>query len=395
MSDESTPYPGGVSSVIDIARSTLGDGRPGTDREKAAEPSGDRQVDRLKAVISLVVVGFAGVTSYIGLQGADLTTVMRNQSLLVQLMGLFVLFAVITAILSVFVHELDLGDRLTFGMELAVVLAQLAVFGVIEAFTPMPFVTGAAQRITGWVTGGVLALAALGALTRGWPLPAGQSLGPSPGEGTWALGKSEGGSAITLAGSTVAKQPRRWAFLRRPADHNHLYLFLLVVSLLFTSMAVYTALRLEVRDQLTAGVGLQANIEQSGRYTILNLDISASHLATQDFLVVNVNALESPDNIASICSDQPTPKGQYPCTSDPCDAGNYPLAATYCRSLVGWDIPPDTTGEADRQLTLPFSTARYQRLHITTAVCERATSTAACNYDVAQTNHIDLAIPSA
>jgi hypothetical protein len=136
-------------------------------------------------------------------------------------------------------------------------------------------------------------------------------------------------------------------------------------------------------------------VAESGRYTILNLGVSAAHLAAQDFLVVDVNALESGANITSICSGERTPKGQYSCASNPCDSGDYPRAATYCRSLVGWDIPPDTSGEVSRQLSFPFSTVGYQRLHILTSVCERPTANSPCDYDVAQSNHIDLTVPSA
>jgi hypothetical protein len=92
----------------------LATAHPAADKPEDAQSSASRAslvadvpVDRVKAVVSLIVAGFAGVMSYIGLQGTDLTTVMRTQSRLVQLMGLFVLLAVVSAVLSVFSGQLN------------------------------------------------------------------------------------------------------------------------------------------------------------------------------------------------------------------------------------------------------------------------------------------------
>jgi hypothetical protein len=401
LTEQPGTLPGVVTSVIDLAEGRSGEPSAASTTATVTTGADSARIDGVKAVISLVVVGFAGVMSYIGLQGTDLTTVMRNQSLLVQFMGLLVLLAVVTAILSVFVKELETG-RLTVGVELAVVLGQLALFPLIEAITPIPFVTSTAQSTAGWAVAAGLGIVAAGVLVAGIPAATTPHADGTP-EGAVADGTASVG---VLPVEAAARARREWvgraghpkhlnrtAFLRRPAGNTHLYLFLLVVSLLFTSLAVYTGLRLEVRNQLAAGVALQASLKQTGAQGVVTLDISASHLATEDFVVVNVTALESHASIASICRNAATVPGDYPCAADPCN-DIFPTAAGHCDSLVGWDIPPDATGNVNRQLTFPFSTVTYQRLHIETSTCRRANlnTPAVCN--LGQSNHIDLAVPS-
>jgi hypothetical protein len=401
MSDQPPlAIPGVVASVIDLAKEKAAEATTfpvatttmAKSTSTAEAPAGGAPIDRVKAVTSLVVVGFAGVMSYIGLQGTDLTTVMRNQSLLVQFMGLFLLLAVVTAILSIFVRDLGTG-RFTFGMELGIIFGQFALFPLIEAITPIPFITSQAQTTAGWAVAAALAIVGFALFVAS--MPQAESARPD-GAGTGAPG-SEAGALIRTEETGTFLEPghrsRSGRLLHRPADQTHFYIFLLVVSLLFTAVAIYTGLRLEVRNQLAVGVGLQANLQQTGSHGVVTLDVSASRLAAEDFVVVNVTALESHPSITSACGDVPTVPGDYSCAADPCSS-NYPNAARYCDSLVGWDVPPDAAGNVDRQLTFPFSTATYQRLHIETYTCERSTLKTAAVCDLGQSNHIDLAVPS-
>jgi hypothetical protein len=277
-------------------------------------------------------------------------------------------------------------------VELAVVLAQIALFALIEAITPMPFLKNQ-TNIGGWVVCGVLTLLALAALAVAKPLPsaAGPTGTPRRGQGIDGLAiipsHPEPGDAVAFLGPPTAL--RRFAFLRRPADNTHLYLFLLIVSLLFTSMAIYLGLRLEVRNQLLAGVGLQASFNEQGAQGVVTLGVSASQLAPQDYVVVHVYGLESRVHIATICEEAGPRVDPRSCEQDPCY-----YFGRYCPDLVLMDVPVDSSGDVDRHLTFPFSTASYQRLHIETYTCLRAVGSSHCNETgQEQYNLTDIAVP--
>jgi hypothetical protein len=393
--------PSVVASVTEVAPGAPTDGGGTADTTAASEESSDGGgIDGVKAAVSLVVVGFAGVMSYIGLQGTDLTTVMRNQSSPLQLMGLFVLLAVVTALLSVFVKELSMG-RLTVGMQVTILLGQLALFPLIEAVTPLPSgITSVTQRIVAFAVAGALAIVAVAVCASAMPLTAHTRSGlVEKGDAPLALpvngasGPAQSAKHIEPLGPEAAL--RIWRLLRRPAGNTHLYLFLLVVSLIFTSLAVYTGLRLELRNQLDAGVGLQATLKETGTQGVVNLAVSAQHLAIEDEALVMVNAVPSklPTgralSIASICKRNYAPGDVSSCESDPCDSNGI-----NCQTLLVWGLPPDATGVVNTRITFPFSAAAYQWLQVVSYTCKQTPSAANCSNLSGVYNGINLAVPS-
>jgi hypothetical protein len=163
-----------------------------------------------------------------------------------------------------------------------------------------------------------------------------------------------------------------------------------IVSLLFTSTAAYMGLRLLVRDQVTAGVDLQASLQRSGSESTINLTVSGFHLPDRDLVVVTVTALRSGTAVASACKGVPSARGGFACPADPC--GYATVAATSCDNLVGWDIPPDSSGNVDHVLAFPFATASYQALHVITQICGRSSLTAACSYTGTPDSQLNLAV---
>jgi hypothetical protein len=357
------------------------------------------QLPQVKMISSFVVTAFAGVMSYLGLKGTELTTVLRNQSLFVELMALFILLAVATAILSVFFTGLS-PRHLSLGEELAVVSAQSAVFAAIALGTPIPFVTTPAQQIVAWSVLGVAILLVIGLPVLSYPLiPAtppdrtGDRPDHAAAEPVLVVPQ---GDRWTAGGAVTAKErhlPSLPWFFRKEASDANFYMFLLIVSLMFTSLAAYTGLRLEVRNQLATGAELQASLQESGGNTVLTLSVTVSHLPVQDFLNVNVRGLlAGPGHSAKhLCAGTRSNGDHYSCLEDPC---GYAKVAPYCNSLVAWDVPPDTSGDVDRQLTVPFLTGAFQRVHISSAVCERATESSTCNFKLAPNTFLDLEVPA-
>lgn len=177
----------------------------------------------------------------------------------------------------------------------------------------------------------------------------------------------------------------------RQAGTVNLYVFLLMVSLLFTSMAVYMALRIEVRNQVSAGVAIQASLQATASEGVLSLSVSASHLVTVDFVRLEVSALPSSDRTSVLCKNVVTTPGGFSCAQDPC---SYTTVQNQCTFVAGWDIPPDSEGNVSHELTFPFSTASYRQLHIETQVCQRRSVSSPCDYDLAPRAHLELVVPS-
>ena len=134
---------------------------------------------------------------------------------------------------------------------------------------------------------------------------------------------------------------------------------------------------------------MQASLQMSRQEGILTLQVSSSHLPTQDYVLVTVTALPTSYVTAKICKGQPHGSGLFSCQDDPCS-----YLDADCNSLVDWTVPPDASGNVDRQLTVPFSALAYQRLHIETSVCERAKGNLPCNFRLAPETHVDLAVPT-
>jgi hypothetical protein len=105
------PSSGAVSGPTTTVAEHAGDAG-GTGTQAAANGAGeagdepptqgptDKFAVGVKAAASLVVVGFSGAMSFIGLSRAGLTTAMRNQLVAVELMALLLLFAMIAALLQ-------------------------------------------------------------------------------------------------------------------------------------------------------------------------------------------------------------------------------------------------------------------------------------------------------
>jgi hypothetical protein len=316
----------------------------------------------LKGAVSLVVAGFAAVISFVGLKGVELTAVLRNQEIFVSLMGLCLLLAVVTAIVSIFVPIIFAkGRTLNHGQELFCVLVLIAIGPLIIVITPISLATKTSER---WDAVCVFLLILSAAFV------------------------------ILYFGSSGGKEG---GWHRSKASVDQFFVFLVIVSLLFTSLGIYMALRVEARSQISTGASLQATLADASATNsspgddTLVITISSSKLPTEDYVAVLVTGLPraiAPKEACMKVKDIPT---QEPCVREPC---SYESIHMMCDSIASWVDPPDATGDVNRQIKLPLQPAIYGRIHIQDTVCERATRTSACDFSLAPSSHLDLAVPS-
>ncbi|MGW1768281.1 hypothetical protein ACWCQL_30095 [Streptomyces sp. NPDC002073] len=294
-------------------------------RREPDVPGATTHIESVRNVLGLLLAGFVGTLNIVGLKSHELTTVLRNESGLANLVAILFFGALVTAVGSVLVrgrHRLN-------------VWSACAVLAFVLALVPLST---------------VVALA----------LPAGSR--------SWLWWMSLAVS-VGLAFSVVVlffkgrscRQARRvpWQSL------------LLACAAILSSTAAYTAIRLEGKSQLDATrPQMSASLKGTREWASLEMSISASKLTKFEKVGVLVRGL--PRKEKRNCND----KHMARCVVHVCQG----RASDHCTHLLSAALEPDSAGVISNQvLSVQFPTAEYQLVDARAEICEQQGSKT-CGY---------------
>lgn len=199
-------------------------------------------LEDIRNLLGLLLAGFAGAVNLIGLRNAEMTTILRNQGILVGLAAILLMAALSFAIASVFVSN---------RRRIHLLVASSAISATLTAATFSIYAIKIPKSPT-W--------------TRGWILGAGAFF-----------------AAMTIAGIIA------W-LIRRPANpHISLQLTLLIASAVLISSATSTFIRIEAKNQaVTSLPQLEAATQSNGGEGAVSLKISAAKLRDTEWIYFTI-----------------------------------------------------------------------------------------------------------
>lgn len=173
---------------------------------------------------------------------------------------------------------------------------------------------------------------------------------------------------------------------------------LLVVSILFTSIAAYGALRAETSSQTDAVAEIGDNLQVAGRYDVLTLSISASKLSANDWLGVGVFAVPRLHkwNITTLCalraSVKKARKSGLRCQGDPCF---YFMEEHHksCTQISGNVIAPNADGGVQRTLKILIPATHFRHVQVLANACMPKSEPAGRCGPTGSATRLDIAIP--
>ena len=333
---------------------------PAADAESPAA-SAKGVVQTAQSLLGFLITGFAAALSFIGIKSTELASILRNQETKIGLLvALPFLFSIITAILSIFkgraTHSEE--DWPTNRLAIASLLFPFAVVLSLPAFIRIPFTTTDGQvRASIIASAGAIILAVI----------------------------------IGFRKDSLGKVRYKWG--KWSIRHFNLQLYLILASVLFLTIALYAALRLESASQATPTAQLDGSVTlvKNGS-AVLSLSVESTKVPVPDRIDITVTGLPRTVTIAEICKG--TKGAQAPLSNSSCAADPCSHRRSICQSLAGWGVPPDATGAIREVLTLPFSSSTYQRLHIEDSLCERAGEASQCTDTTTGGTHLDIQVPA-
>ncbi|MFD5861698.1 hypothetical protein [Streptomyces chartreusis] len=191
-------------------------------------------------LLGLLLAGFAGAVNLVGLRNAELTTILRNQGILVGLASILLLGALICAISSIFAGR---SRRVHLWIACATIsfLLAIAAFAIYAVRIPKT-----ANWARGWILGGGLFLAAL---------------------------------AITGIIAWIIRRPRKPAI--------SLQFTLLIASAILFSSATATAVRVEARNQATTSFPqLETSTDFKGDIGVVSAKVSATKMRDYEYVAL-------------------------------------------------------------------------------------------------------------
>ncbi|MGW2741313.1 hypothetical protein [Streptomyces sp. NPDC001450] len=209
-------------------------------RPNPANPA--ERLGDVRNLLGLLLAGFAGAVNLVGLRNAELTTILRNQGIMVGLASVQLLGALICAISSIFaersyrIHLWIAGSAISF-------LMAIAAFSIYVVRIPKAAAWG-----------------------RGWNLGCGLLL-------------------VVLAITGIVA----WV-IRRPAQPAiSLQFTLLIASAILFSSATATAVRVEARNQaVTSFPQLEASTDLKGDIGEVSAKVSATKLRDYEHITLEV-----------------------------------------------------------------------------------------------------------
>ncbi|MFG2289772.1 hypothetical protein ACGFOU_27330 [Streptomyces sp. NPDC048595] len=302
--------------------------------EDETPPSRPNQTERLSDVrnfLGLLLAGFTGGVNLIGLRNAELTTILRNQGILVGLASVLLLGALVCAIASIFAER---RFRLHIWIAGAVMLFLLAIAAFAIYVVRIP---KTATWSRGWILGCTLFLVAL-----------------------------------ALVGVVA------WLIRRPKRPTVSLQFTLLIASAILFSSATATVVRIEARNQaVTSLPQLEASTELKGNVGEVSARTAATKLRDNESILLMVQGLPSE-----------TAQEEIEKLKDP----DHPCEGTkLCRVLADVDVYPDSFGNVTRSFKFPFPLDDYRHLTVGAYICEAKLAKSECQIGVKYST-VDLAV---
>ncbi len=304
-------------------------------------PGRPADLAKVQSILGAVIAAFAAVLSFIGIRASEIAVILRNQEPLIGFVSIGFLLSILAAVLAIL--EPGPAERKwpSRGLAFATFLLVASAGPFLTDFIPVPFVTTGVQTAFGWIAGGVIVVAAALAL--------------------W-LGRMQPATADERVPERRGPRLRNW--LRGDFDRQR---YFVLTSILLLAMAAYAAIRIESVSQSTPFAQLTARVTvTSSGSAVLVLSAASAKVPIPDRVTIIVRGLSRNVNIGRFCAGKPMKPEFLPCSVDPCDYG------IFCKTLVGWMLPPDGQGDVRETLVLPFSAVLYQRLQVSDKICERA-----------------------
>jgi len=283
-------------------------------------------------ILGFLLAGFAGVLSFLGLQSAEVSTVLRNYSPQASFIALILFLAALTAVYGVAVP----GDRKISWPWAAIVF--VALLGI------------------GWLTIRLIPISAKptkGPGTVSYPL----SYTPTFGWlGNWIrIGLLILGIAVVIyALSLTAKNWRA-----------RMQLICIVASVTLLAISVYGAMRLEAFSQRVSSVQISASIAKSSSKTTLSAHVAGYRLETVGYVGVIVSGLPRSFQVVQYCKQKYS--GTYAeCVQNPCSY----IRPFRCHVVFSAAVPPDANGNLNYTLSDGLVPAKYQDISVQAVVCQ-------------------------
>jgi hypothetical protein len=390
----------------------------------------------VRNLLGFLVAGFAGVLNVLGLKSAEIGVVLRNDPVQVGVVAGFLLLAVLTAVISVFVN----ADRHPISVTVAVIVLLFAVatFPLIVWLIPAPFqghhnehvssivvtwsLLGAAALITlvyatwclaRWV-GHHHQVTVVKAHTEGTvPTAPRSAAGPQTVAATsgnqgclwWrrraaptrtASAATESHPAASPSAPEVPTGPVHTS--RKFGDLFNLQCLLLAVAVILTSTAAYGAMRVETNSQTSSVAEIGDTLQLNGRNATLAVAVSASKLTMTDWLGVNVEAVPSTWHLRKFCHSGAVTrlrqKFSVQCAQDPCLYAAHVAKHRHCRELSEDVLAPDSTGSVERTIDVVFAARKFQHVQVTAVTCKpQETGPKGRCLETGAPSRLDIAVP--
>jgi hypothetical protein len=330
-----------------------------------------RDLTKVQSILGGVIAGFAAVLSFVGIRANEISNILRNQEPLIGFVAFAFLLSILAAVLAILQPDPRHGEWPTKGFTCVTLLLIASLGGFVTVIIQLPLVTTPLQVELGIGVGVVLAAAALALLGIGWR----------------PVTKAEWETAARAAG-----QGHRWVRLRVwvREDFDRQQYFVLT-SILLLAIAAYSALRIESTSQSTPFAQVTATLTVAGGSPgtdVLALSVSSQKVPVADRVEITVRGLPRTVNITTLCPPKmKIGPDAFPCPVDPC-------SHTYCKTLIGWMLPPDQMGSVSEKLVVPFSAALYQRLEVLDQLCEPTRAKGFCTAVALVGSNLELQVPS-
>jgi len=375
------PAPGGAQAGSDP--------KAGTDQQAGKDPQAGKgqgnqddltnTLSNARNLLGFLLAGFGAVLSFIGLRSAELTTVLRNDSAQASFIALFLLLGVLAAVLAV---ASDKNTNVPMTVAAAIIVALLGAGSLLVFSVPTETVYKApalATYTTGpevaWLVIG-LALVIGGAATVAVGYRRGRKRKPGAGSGLEA-----GAGAQATAGD------------RGNGGGVHIITLLILASVLLTGIAAYGGMRLEARSQLSFSSQVEAHIMLGGPTATAAVNVTAFKIPQNDWVSVIVYGLRRKVNRLKACGHVKIAPHSSSCSADPCyylDLDAYARLHAKCTELLNGTIVPNSAGDVNAAVDVPFQAARFQDLDVRTYVCTQKVCEGTPN---GATSRIDYLIP--
>ncbi|MFH9354625.1 hypothetical protein [Kitasatospora sp. NPDC017646] len=143
---------------------------------------------------------------------------------------------------------------------------------------------------------------------------------------------------------------------------------LVVCAVILTSVATFSAGRLEAESQLTSSYPqLSATMKHNGATEDLSVAVSGSKLANGDKIGVIIQGIPQDNGTFNLVQECPSSQRLDMCLkAGVCNT----IKASHCDVLASQEFEPSSTGEVSGTVELPVTANRYQFIDVRAQICE-------------------------